>query len=113
MGAGRAYQWGQQLLPTRIEARDQQLTGPLTLRLRLDGQLQPLPPLTLSVISATDHHIELNGGVAVSDVLRLSAEIRVEYDGLATVELHLIPRGVVAIDGLELSVPLMRSANLP
>ena len=112
MGAGRAYQWGQQLLPTSIEARDQQLTGPLTLRLRLDGQLQPLPPLTLSVITATDHHIELNGNVAVSDVLRVSAAIRVEYDGLATVELHLIPRGVVAIDGLELSVPLMRSANL-
>ena len=112
LGADRAYQWTTELLPARIDARGQPLTGPLTLRLRQDGQVRPLPPVTLSVTAATGHHVELAGRVAASDALTVSAVVRVEYDGLATVELRLTPRGTVALDGLELSVPVVRTAGL-
>ncbi len=112
LGAGRTYQWEQHLLPARIDARGQPLTGPLTLRVRQGGQVRPLPPVTLAVTAATGHHVELSGSVAASTTLTLSAAIRVEYDGLASVALTLTPRGVVAIDGLDLVVPVVRTPDL-
>ena len=112
LGAGRVYEWKQGLLPARIDARDRPLTGPLTLRLRQDGQARPLPPVTLSVTAATGHHVELAGSVAASDALTVSAVVRVEYDGLATVDLTLTPRGSVAIDGLDLHIPVLRTPDL-
>ena len=112
LGAGRVYEWKQGLLPARIDARDRPLTGPLTLRLRQGGQVRSLPPVTLSVTAATGHHVELAGSVAASDALTVSAVVRVEYDGLATVDLTLTPRGSVAIDGLDLHIPVLRTPDL-
>ncbi|MEO8223785.1 MAG: hypothetical protein ABI661_03195 [Gammaproteobacteria bacterium] len=112
LGAGRAYFWEREFLPARIDARDRQLTGPLTLNLLQDGQLRSLPPVTLAVTEANGHHVELTGSVAASATLTVSTAVRVEYDGLATVELRLTPRGVVALDGLALSISVVRTADL-
>ena len=112
LGADRAYVWGGSVLPDHIEARGQPLTGPLTLQLGLNGAWRALSPATLKVTAATGHHLQLEGTVSASDRLTVSANLRVEYDGLATVELRLTPRGTVRVDGLTLSVPVVRNNDL-
>lgn len=111
LGAGRSYDFATGLLPAATTALGAPLTGPLGLEFRRDGRVLRLSGGQLQVTAATGHHVELRGSAALDDTLTVEASIRVEYDGLATVDLTLRPTGRVALGGLTLTMPVARSPD--
>jgi len=108
LGAGRTYDFSTGLLPASTAALGAPLTGAFGLEFRRGDNLQRLEGGTLRVTEATAHHVVLAGSQALDASLTVETLIRVEYDGLATVDLTLRPAGRVALDGLVLTVPVAR-----
>ncbi|MCL4720955.1 MAG: hypothetical protein KJ041_03180 [Gammaproteobacteria bacterium] len=111
LGAGRTYDFATGLLPAATTALGEPLTGPLGLEFRRDGRVLRLSGGQLQVTAATGHHVELRGSAALDDTLTVETAIRVEFDGLATVDLTLRPTGRVALGGLTLTMPVARSPD--
>lgn len=109
LGAGRTYDFGTGLLPASIAARGVPLTGAFGLEFRRGDNVQRLEGGTLRVAEATTHHVLLTGSQALGDALAVETLIRVEYDGLATVDLTLRPTAAsVRLGGLVLTLPVVR-----
>jgi hypothetical protein len=111
MGAGRTYDFSMGLLPTATAALGQPLTGAFGLEFRLAGEVRQLSGGKLEITAAIDHHVILVGSQSLDERLSVETLIRVEYDGLATVDLTLRPVGRVVLDGLSLTLPVARSPN--
>ena len=112
LGAQRAYQWGTGLLPARIEARGTLLAGPMAIIVNAAGVSQAVTADSFAVISSSDHHVELASAGSVGNRLAVEARVRIEYDGLATVELRLTPRGPVQVDSVAVVAPVVRRRDL-
>jgi hypothetical protein len=67
---------------------------------------------TFTITAASAHHVELTTTGSVGGRLSVDARIRVEYDGLAIVDLLFTPRGRIRIDGVELVAPVARARDL-
>lgn len=111
LGTGRSYDFGAGLLPAATTALGSALTGAFGLEFRLATGVRPLAGGTLRVTAATPHHVVLTGSQALNDSLTVETLIRVEYDGLATVDLTLRPSRPVALRGLTLTVPVVRGRD--
>ncbi len=108
LGAGRTYDFSQGLLPAGMSSLDEPLAGPLGLEFRRGGQMQRLSLGTLTVTAATPDHVVLTGTAPLDASLVVETRIRVEFDGLATVDLTLRPMGRVELEGLALTLPVVR-----
>jgi hypothetical protein len=107
---GRRYVWEGGYLPERIDSLGRPLTGPLRLVVRhRDGRREALRPARVEVASsAPDQATVVATGEPIPG-LRVSATTRVEYDGVAMVELALEPGAPVAVDGLDFEIDVVRT----
>ncbi|MBW7881849.1 MAG: hypothetical protein H3C34_04290 [Caldilineaceae bacterium] len=112
LGAGRSYEWGAGILPARIESRSAELVGPLTLVVRQSGMSTAVVADSLVFASSSGDHVELASSGHVGSHLRIEARIRVDYDGMAVVDLTLTPSGSASIDSLMLVAPIVRHRDL-
>lgn len=111
LGAGRTYDFSSGLLPAATAALRQPLTGAFVLEFESGKKRRRLSEGQLSITAATDHHVVLTGATALDDTLTVETVIRVEYDGLATVDLTLRPVGRVAVGSLALTIPVARTRD--
>ena len=111
LGAGRSYRFDQGLLPAAMAAMGEPLTGAFELEFSQGGATRRLSGGQLEVLAATPHHVELAGTEALDATLTVETRIRVEYDGLATVDLTLRPAGRVDLQGLALRMPVARNRD--
>ncbi len=112
LGSGRAYEWGTGLLPTQIQSRGTELAGPMAIVISEAGVSSRVTADTFTVTASTPHHVELTTTGTFEGHLSVEARIRIEYDGLAIVDLLLTPRGPIHIDGMELVAPIARTRDM-
>src|SRR5271166_3613979 len=112
LAPGRAYQWDNSLLPVRIDSRDTELVGPMTIVIREAGVYKPVTAATFKVTAEAADHVELITTGTVGDQLTVEARTRIEYDGMAIVDLVITPHRPVHIDAMELVAPVARTPEM-
>lgn len=108
LGAGRSYKWGGGLLPKRIDALAAELVGPMAVVVRRSGVSTAVEADSFTIVGSSPDHIELVTTGRLGNDLSVEARIRVEYDGMAIVDLKFTPSGTVKIDNAMLVAPIVR-----
>jgi Glycoside hydrolase 123, N-terminal domain len=108
---GRRYVWDESFLPAEIDSQNEALTGPLLLVATVENDRRVLRPEKVEITeSAPDHAVVVARGEALPG-LRVTCTTRIEYDGVAMVELLIVPEGSVTIDGLYNEASIVRSKS--
>ncbi len=101
---GRVYDWDNNFLPATVSSLAEYLAGPMQLRLKTKGAYVTLKPHTYKVLSHDrDHAVILTSGEPLAG-LKVTCETRVEYDGVATVKISLVPNQPVKVQGFDLFI---------
>jgi hypothetical protein len=111
LGAGRIYDFSGGVLPTSVVAKGDQLAGPLQIEIQVAGDRPKEVTGQAVVKEATGHHVVLVGSASIGPELVIEVETRIEYDGLATVNLVLRPSGSVIVDRVTLKFGVGRSRD--
>lgn len=101
---GRSYVWEKSFLPIRVDSLGKHLTGPIRLVARTGSVSRDLLATDVRLVETSDHHAIVRASGEPIPGLRLRTETRVEYDGVAMVELVIEPDTAVELDGLDLVV---------
>jgi hypothetical protein len=107
---GRVYAWDRSLLPVRIESRGKPLVGAFRLRLRRDGAEVSVPVGSVEA-AGTPAAATVRAEGAAPD-LAFTTVSRVEYDGVAMVELTITPARPVTVDSLDLEIEVLGGPSL-
>lgn len=100
LGMGRKYHWKDSYLPVEMKARNEPLVTKSVLTMIVNGSAIEPKPGRISFPEKSDHHVVVKAEGAVNDALKMSVTTRVEYDGVAMVEVRLTPTKPVMIDRL-------------
>ena len=103
---GREYEFGAGPWPTRILTRKQSiLSGPIAFTASVDGIEQRWTTQQTRTREAVDDHVLLDVE-ASSEQLRIAGTVRVEYDGMARLDLRVMAPNPEARTNLQLVLPL-------
>ena len=103
---GRRHWFAQTGLPDQIESSGSGiLAAPVRLALKVKGQERRWElPRKVEVLKQTPGAVVLRGG-GVGPNLRLTAECRIEFDGLLSFKLELLPTKPCEVEELRLEIP--------
>lgn len=100
LGAGRKYRWENSYLPVGMTSRDDVFVTGGYLNVVVDGKSCFPKPDRISFLEKFNDHVVIQAEGVIGDGLRMSVTTRVEYDGIAMVEVRLIPLRAVVISRL-------------
>lgn len=100
LGAGRKYQWKDSYLPVEMWARNKLLVTASYLTVDINGSTFAPKPNRIVVLEQSGHHVVLKADGIVNNLLKVLVTSRVEYDGVAMVEVKLTPVRPVEIQQL-------------
>jgi hypothetical protein len=111
LGAGRTYDWGAHSLPGTITAGGRPLVSNLALVARVAGREITIssPP---QLVSSTPHHVEIASTTALPGGVTVAVTSRIEYDGVAIVDLEVSSVTGSTLEGLEVRYSLPRRAGM-
>ncbi|MHB0874764.1 MAG: glycoside hydrolase domain-containing protein [Anaerolineae bacterium] len=103
---GRAYRFGGAPFPIAVEAGGQPLlAGPVRVTARIDGEAVVLAGGPTQVVEQTLGRVTLKQQSSTA-ALSLTAETRIDYDGMALTDWSLEPRRPLTLESLTFEVPL-------
>jgi hypothetical protein len=111
LGANRTYDWQRATLPREVRVAGNRLVGPMQLLVRSNGKLFE-PEIPLRVLARTDHHVELEGRGVITGGLELGLRARVEYDGVAVVDVAVTSPSRAVLEGLYIQFAVAREAGI-
>jgi hypothetical protein len=111
LGAGRTYAWSQGLLPAVVASRGRAIAGPLEIITRDGGIERTIRADTFSITHQSSHDVEIAASGFINPGLSVAVVVRTEYDGVAIVDVTLMPTAATALEGLELRIPVVRNAD--
>jgi hypothetical protein len=111
--ARRTYAWNANAyLPARIDSLGRRLTDALNLVLNAQGATTILKPSSVRVTEQSPvHAVVVSDGTALGGLLDITVRTRVEYDGVAMVQVSLTPTSPVDLDGLDFQVDVVKKAH--
>ncbi|MCG8588004.1 MAG: DUF6067 family protein [Proteobacteria bacterium] len=108
----RRYRWSESYLPVAVESRAAAVAEPMALRIKTDGRWRDLRPESVHVVEATPHHAVLEARGRIGPDMTLRSRTRVEYDGVAMVEVTLQAERETLVQALETRVRVPRRPSL-
>ncbi|MDR4484156.1 MAG: hypothetical protein R3B95_13225 [Nitrospirales bacterium] len=110
LGMGRTYTWDDSFVPRRMIARNQPLVTDSRLIISVNKSLRDISDKQFQVIEQTDHHVIIKVTARVEALLEINVTSRIEYDGLAMINVELIPiNKAVHVDELYYSSEILKS----
>lgn len=100
LGEARKYVWGQGVVPDRMLSRNEQYVTGNKLIVVINGRKHELEAKQIEVVQTSPHHVIVNATTIVEDSLEVGVTTRIEYDGMAFVEVKLKPLKKVNISEL-------------
>lgn len=111
LSSERHYEWRNSYLPQTITARNTPLISTMRLVIKQNGKAHELAPSHNTMVEATATHAVMVAEGTIFDSLQIKTTSRVEYDGVAFVEVTLTPQQPIQIDGLEQITSLVATDN--
>ena len=109
LGAGREYRWGESVLSDQVLINDELFVAHQALVLVINGISHELISSDFRIVEHGGHHVEVIASGAIDSLLDFEVTTRVEYDGVAMVELILTPRTSFKIDSLYYTASILDS----
>lgn len=105
--AGRSYEFDRLPFPNQIRTADRDvLSAPIRLIARADGREVSWTGGSLQLLEERPDHVRLSS-TSSSETLDLSADIRIECDGVIRVDWKLEPRKATRLEALTFEIPLL------
>ena len=109
---GREYRFTDSPFPSQIvSAGEEMLKAPIAVKVTRNGKVIAWHGGTIKVVESKPHVVILRSE-ADSEVLSLSAETAIEYDGMVNVDCTFTPKRPVSVDGLVVAIPLKQERSL-
>jgi hypothetical protein len=109
---GRTYQFHGAPLPTQvISQNDSMLARPIELKVLFGGQTLQWQNGQINVLESSPTHVTLQGSAEANTTagkVLLTTNLRLEYDGLATLSLHLQKPTAWQPDAISLDIPIQQ-----
>lgn len=103
---GRSYRFHDSLLPAEIVSQGEDvLAGPMELQVTLQGERQPWPSVQFTSAKQDREAVRCTTQAVLGE-LAAQCRLTLEFDGMLRVDMQLTPQQPVAVDTLELAVPL-------
>ncbi|MFK8016600.1 MAG: hypothetical protein AB8G17_14295 [Gammaproteobacteria bacterium] len=114
LGANREYSWGRGVLPDSLLVDGEQAAGPMRLIATVDGVEQVVTATDFAVTANYDSHVEIRTRGQIGDAVPVTVTTRIEYDGVAQVDIALDPTRAVTVSNLrfDVSVPATPSVQM-
>ena len=109
LGAGRKYQWDKSVLADQVLINDKLFVAHQALVLVINGVSHELMSSDFRIVEYGGHHVEVIASGAISSLLDFKVITRVEYDGVAMVELVFAPRAPLQIDSFHYTATTLDS----
>ncbi len=109
LGAGRKYIWKNTFLPVEMFSKGKLLVTNTKLSLVIEGKKIDLSPGSLNFSKKTEHHAVIYGETVVNNKLKISVVTRVEYDGVAMVEVTLKPLQSIEIQNFSFETDVLEN----
>jgi hypothetical protein len=111
LGGKRTYDWSDRLLPVEISSQGRVLVAHMELVARVRGSDRAVQAAT-RMARSVDHHAELQGTSATVPDVAVEVRSRVEFDGMAIVDVTVSSVRGAALDGLELRFTVPRDPDM-
>ena len=105
----RKYDWEESYLPTSISSRGTPIAHEMKLVLDLSDRTLELAPESVTVVESRPDRVVISATGAPTPDLKVTTRTTVEYDGVAMVDIELIPKTPVEVRGLRFEVKISES----
>ena len=109
LGADRQYKWGDSVLPREIIIKGKPFVTNQALIIMVDGKVHDLSASEVFISQGNGHHVDVNTVGSIESLLDFQVNTRVEYDGVAMVEVILTPKAEVVVDSLYYNAQVLDS----
>jgi hypothetical protein len=104
----RVYKWrANSFLPTRVDGAGRQIAGPMNLRIASGGRSAIAAATSVRVLESTGHHAVIEARGTPIPNLALRVTTRVEFDGVAMVQIDLTPSAPIDVDALDFELDVV------
>lgn len=100
LGAARQYKWDGSVLPREIIIKGKPFVTNQSLIMLVNGKEYDLAASEVSISQGNGHHVDVNAVGSIESLLDFQVNTRIEYDGVAMVEVILSPKTEVNIQSL-------------
>lgn|GEM_PF-2973819 len=97
----RTYRWGKDYLPESITSRGSLLAEGIRLVARIDGKRVVLKPSRLQITQRGEVAVQVTASGEPIPGLQVTVDSRVEYDGMASSRIRLMPDHPIDLEGLD------------
>ncbi|MEO7387505.1 MAG: glycoside hydrolase domain-containing protein [Gammaproteobacteria bacterium] len=111
LGAARIYDWSGGALPVAIDSGRQRVLDSMEL-VAVVGGVATTVRATPQVVVGVDHHAEIQADSTSIPGVAIKVHTRVEYDGVAVVDVDLAPGGAVTLDSLTVRMTVPRNRDM-